>query len=161
MRRPDRSRSYLLLNYNYDIRDKTIATTFHISGSPGTFSTRNTDPACSGAFVRLEFQNVSAGPYDSNDYGFSPKPPRFALRHFCLTRIATSEGAYCWGRGTASAMPDDTLLPPVRARSTARIRGPLAGTRLAGHSPSCRTISPIHRAALNQDPSGARVIGVA
>lgn len=62
---------YLLLNYNYDITDKTIATTFDISGSPGAFSTRNTNSACSGGFVRLEFQDVSAGPYDSNDYWWS------------------------------------------------------------------------------------------
>ena len=61
---------YLLLNSNYDITDKIIAANVAISGTPGAFYTRS-GTTCSGAFVRLEFQDVTAGPYDSNDYWWS------------------------------------------------------------------------------------------
>ena len=64
---------YVLLNYNNDITGKTITTTFNISGPPTAFFTRSTTCPNTGtdAYVRLEFQDVSAGPYDSNDYWWS------------------------------------------------------------------------------------------
>lgn len=58
---------YVLNNYNIDMTDKTLSTT--VDWSPGTYKTRST--TCGGAFVRFEFQDVTAGPYDSNDYWWS------------------------------------------------------------------------------------------
>lgn len=58
---------YLLNNYNVDMTDKII--TANVSWTPGAYETRST--VCSGAYVRLEFQDVTAGPYDSNDYWWS------------------------------------------------------------------------------------------
>lgn len=59
---------YLLNNYNVDMTDKTISAT-GLSWDPGPYKTRST--TCSGAHVRLEFQDVASGPYDSNDYWWS------------------------------------------------------------------------------------------
>ena len=56
---------YLLTNYNNDITDKTFNA--ELAWTPGIYKTR----ANSGAYVRLEFQDVTAGPYDSNDYWWS------------------------------------------------------------------------------------------
>lgn len=59
---------YVLNNYNVDMTGKTLTT--DLSWSPSTsYVTRGT--AGSGAFVRFEFQDVTAGPYDSNDYWWS------------------------------------------------------------------------------------------
>jgi len=58
---------YLLNNYNVDMTGNTITST--MSWDPGTYKTRS--EVCSGAYVRLEFQDVAAGPYDSNDYWWS------------------------------------------------------------------------------------------
>lgn len=55
---------YLLDNYNVKLTGRTI--TANVSWTPATYETRSTD--CSGAYVYLEFQDVAAGPYDSNDY---------------------------------------------------------------------------------------------
>lgn len=57
---------YVLNNYNIDMTGKTLSTT--AEWSPGTYMTRSD---CVGAFVRFEFQDVAAGPYDSNDYWWS------------------------------------------------------------------------------------------
>jgi hypothetical protein len=58
---------YLLANYNFDLTDRTIHADVNWD-HVGTFSTRS---GCSGAFVRLWFQDVASGPYDSNDYWWS------------------------------------------------------------------------------------------
>ena len=58
---------YLLNNYNVALTDKTL--TAKVSWTSGTYKTRS-DPA-PGAHVRFEFQDVTAGPYDSNDYWWS------------------------------------------------------------------------------------------
>ena len=59
---------YLLNNYNVDITGKTI--TADVSWTPATtYKTRST--VCPGAYVRLEFQDVAAGRYNSNDYWWS------------------------------------------------------------------------------------------
>ena len=58
---------YVLNNYNIDMTDATLST--HVSWTSGTYKTRST--ACSDAYVRFEFQDVTAGPYDSNDYWWS------------------------------------------------------------------------------------------
>jgi len=58
---------YVLNNYNIDMTDATLFT--DVSWTSGVYETRST--ACSGAYVRFEFQDVTAGPYDSNDYWWS------------------------------------------------------------------------------------------
>lgn len=58
---------YLLNNYNVDLTGMTL--TADLGWSAGTYVTRGA-PA-SGAYVRFEFQDVTAGPYDSNDYWWS------------------------------------------------------------------------------------------
>jgi hypothetical protein len=60
---------YLLNNYNVDMTGNTITST--MSWTSGTYQTRSTSTDCSGAYVRLEFQDVASGPYDSNDYWWS------------------------------------------------------------------------------------------
>ena len=65
---------YLLANYNFDLTNKIITANFAVDVTTGTtFWTRSTDCANTGvdAYVRLEFQDVAAGPYDSNDYWWS------------------------------------------------------------------------------------------
>ncbi|MEO6059160.1 MAG: hypothetical protein ABIQ05_04205 [Candidatus Limnocylindria bacterium] len=58
---------YLLNNYNVDLTGMTL--TADLSWTAGTYRTRGA--AASGAYVRFEFQDVTAGPYDSNDYWWS------------------------------------------------------------------------------------------
>jgi hypothetical protein len=62
---------YFLNNYNVNLAGKTItATMFWTPAAPGAYKTRSA--TCStGAYVRLEFQDVTAGPYDPNDYWWS------------------------------------------------------------------------------------------
>jgi hypothetical protein len=61
---------YLLVNYNYDLTAKTM--TANVAWDAGSFVTRRFgDPNCSNAYVRLEFQDVASGNYDSNDYWWS------------------------------------------------------------------------------------------
>jgi len=55
---------YLLNNYNVDLTGKTISA--NMSWTAGKYETRSTK--FPGAYVRLEFQDVTAGRYDSNDY---------------------------------------------------------------------------------------------
>ena len=59
---------YLLNNYNVDMTGKTI-TASNMSWDTGSYSTRGA--VSSGAYVRLEFQDTTSGPYDSNDYWWS------------------------------------------------------------------------------------------
>lgn len=54
---------YLLTNNNNDITGKTFSA--DVRWTPGTYKTRGTG---SGAYVRFEFQDTTAGAYDSNDY---------------------------------------------------------------------------------------------
>ena len=56
---------YLLTNYNNDITGKTFNA--NVAWTPGPYKTR----ANSGAYVRFEFQDTTAGQYDSNDYWWS------------------------------------------------------------------------------------------
>lgn len=58
---------YLLNNYNVDLTGMTLAA--DLSWTAGTYVTRGA--AADGAYVRFEFQDVTAGPYDSNDYWWS------------------------------------------------------------------------------------------
>jgi len=58
---------YVLNNYNLDITGKTL--TSDMSWTSGTYETRS--ETCTGAYVRFEFQDVTAGRYDSNDYWWS------------------------------------------------------------------------------------------
>jgi hypothetical protein len=58
---------YLLNNYNVDITNKAL--TASVDWTAGVYKTRS--DVCPGAYVRLEFQDVTAGPYDSNDYWWS------------------------------------------------------------------------------------------
>jgi hypothetical protein len=56
---------YLLTNYNVDLTEgKTI--TAAVNWTAGTYETRST--AFTGAFVRLEFQDVTASSFTSSDY---------------------------------------------------------------------------------------------
>ena len=55
---------YLLNNYNVDITGKTIAAA--MNWTYGVYETRST--TFSGAYVRVEFQDVTSGPFTSNDY---------------------------------------------------------------------------------------------
>lgn len=57
---------YLLANDNKDITGKAFSTTAF--WTPGVYDTRSTSHE---AFVRFEFQDVTAGPYDMNDYWWS------------------------------------------------------------------------------------------
>jgi hypothetical protein len=59
---------YLLANYNVELAGKTICAR-GLSWSPGVYETRST--VHPGAYVRFWFQDVAAGPYDSNDYWWS------------------------------------------------------------------------------------------
>jgi hypothetical protein len=58
---------YLLNNYNVNLTGKTLSTS--VFWTPGIYETRS--EGCGGAHVRFEFQDVSSGPYDSNDYWWS------------------------------------------------------------------------------------------
>jgi hypothetical protein len=58
---------YVLNNYNVDVTGKTL--TADLAWTPGTYKTRSA--TCAGAYVRFEFQDVTAGRYDSNDYWWS------------------------------------------------------------------------------------------
>lgn len=58
---------YILQNYNYDLTGKTFS--MSASWTSGTYKTRST--VHPGAYVRFEFQDTSAGPYDMNDYWWS------------------------------------------------------------------------------------------
>lgn len=60
---------YLLNNYNVDMTRKTIRADVSWTSTGTSFVTRGL--ATDGAYVRLEFQDVTAGPYDSNDYWWS------------------------------------------------------------------------------------------
>lgn len=62
----------LLNNYNVDMTGKTLTSTtsWTLSTQYVTRSTWATVDPCPGAFVRFEFQDVTAGPYD-NDYWWS------------------------------------------------------------------------------------------
>jgi len=62
---------YLLNNYNVDLTAKTI--TANVNWTPATTPTPyvTRGAATDGAYVRLEFQDVTAGHYDSNDYWWS------------------------------------------------------------------------------------------
>ncbi len=65
---------YLSNNYNFDLTDSTL--TADASWTQGSFETRHA-PTCGngsescGAYVRFEFQDVSSGPYNQNDYWWS------------------------------------------------------------------------------------------
>ncbi len=65
---------YLYNNYNFDLTGSTL--TADASWTQGTFETRHA-PTCGngsescGAYVRFEFQDVSDGPYNQNDYWWS------------------------------------------------------------------------------------------
>ena len=65
---------YLLANYNVDITGKTITAGISWTNTVGTaltaFATRSAS-CSSGSYVRLEFQDVTAGPYNPNDYWWS------------------------------------------------------------------------------------------
>jgi hypothetical protein len=58
---------YLLDNYNVNITDKVLNA--DLAWTAGIYETRST--VCAGAYVRFEFQDVTAGRYDSNDYWWS------------------------------------------------------------------------------------------
>jgi hypothetical protein len=58
---------YLLNNYNKDITGQTLSA--EMNWTSGTYETRST--VSPGAYVRFEFQDVTAGPYNSNDYWWS------------------------------------------------------------------------------------------
>ena len=58
---------YLLNNYNVDMTGKTFS--MNATWTPGLYKTRST--VFPGAYVRFEFQDVTSGPYDANDYWWS------------------------------------------------------------------------------------------
>lgn len=58
---------YFLNNYNVDMTDKTLSA--NMDWTPGTYKTRS--GVIPGAYVRFEFQDVTAGPYTSSDYWWS------------------------------------------------------------------------------------------
>lgn len=58
---------YLLNNYNKDITGQTLSAEMY--WTIGSYVTRGA--ASDGAYVRFEFQDVTAGPYNSNDYWWS------------------------------------------------------------------------------------------
>jgi hypothetical protein len=62
---------YLLNNYNVSMTtSQTIAA--NVSWTPaGTYETRSTACAATPGYVRLEFQDVTSGPYNPNDYWWS------------------------------------------------------------------------------------------
>ncbi len=57
---------YLLNYYNLDITGKTIHA--EMNWTPGNYENRS---SCGDSYVRLEFQDVTAGPYTPNDYWWS------------------------------------------------------------------------------------------
>ncbi len=57
---------YLYNNYNADMTGKTFDMT--AAWTSGLYKTRSTAP---GAYVRFEFQDVTSGPYEANDYWWS------------------------------------------------------------------------------------------
>jgi hypothetical protein len=59
---------YLLANDNSDITGKTF--TVDANWTAGQYDTRSTTTPVP-AYVRLEFQDVTSGPYDANDYWWS------------------------------------------------------------------------------------------
>jgi hypothetical protein len=59
---------YLLLNYNYSITGKTINVSADWTSSDIALPYKTRSTVHPGAYVRVEFQDVTAGPYDSNDY---------------------------------------------------------------------------------------------
>src|SRR5450759_1931688 len=61
---------YLLATDNSDITGKTFST--NVNWTTGTYQTRST--TFPGAYVRFEFQDVTSGPYDANDYWWSTGP---------------------------------------------------------------------------------------
>ena len=61
--------SYLLLNHNRDLTGKTI--TANVTTNGGSFVANPSGGCDSTATVGLEFQDTSAGTYDSNDYWWS------------------------------------------------------------------------------------------
>ena len=58
---------YLLANYNVNITGQTFNAT--ANWTPGTYLTRSI--VFPGAYARFEFQDVTSGPYTSNDYWWS------------------------------------------------------------------------------------------
>ena len=58
---------YLLDNYNVNITGKVLSA--DLAWTKGTYRTRG--DASGGAYVRLEFQDVTAGPYTASDYWWS------------------------------------------------------------------------------------------
>jgi hypothetical protein len=58
---------YFLANYNVDLTGKTMYA--DASWTAGTYETRGD---CLGAYARFEFQDTTAGFYDSNDYWWAP-----------------------------------------------------------------------------------------
>lgn len=59
---------YVLNNYNVSLKTSQTLSA-DLAWTAGTYKTRST--VCSGAYVRFEFQDVTAGPYNSNDYWWS------------------------------------------------------------------------------------------
>ena len=67
--RPAALAIYLLANNNNNITGKTFST--NALWTPGDYNTRSSTYPTGDAYVRFEFQDVTSGPYDSNDYWWS------------------------------------------------------------------------------------------
>ena len=63
--------TYLKSNYNVSLTEGDTITA-DVNWTPGAYVTRG--PSTDGAFVRLEFQDVSSGNYTSNDYWWYSGP---------------------------------------------------------------------------------------
>jgi hypothetical protein len=60
---------YLYNNYNVDMTGKTLS--MDASWTSGTYETRSTECSSTPGYVRFEFQDVTSGTYDQNDYWWS------------------------------------------------------------------------------------------
>ena len=103
---------YFLNNYNIDMTGKTIEAVMNwTDNGTGAYVTRG-DPA-DGAYVRLEFQDVTAGPYDSNDYWWSTgtTDPNLALDLNAGTGdtlIASLNSCVLWSNQSGKSACDNT-----------------------------------------------------
>jgi hypothetical protein len=96
---------YLLDNYNVNITDKVLNADLAWTGGP--YETRSA--TCPGAYVRFEFQDVTAGHYDSNDYWWSTVNFDLnALTSGTLTAALTEAGRTGWTNQAGKSATDGT-----------------------------------------------------
>lgn len=66
--------NYMLENYNKDLTGTTITAEVAVTGDPSAFGYNicgGASAGTSGGYVRIEFQDTAAGPYNETDYWWS------------------------------------------------------------------------------------------